>query len=170
MFEADKACGVVESAFFLVAPPRGGLSVAPRDPDRCWKQFMMFFGGDSVCGDDSFAIFQSHPRARPGAGGVRTPSLGLRVQGASVPPFLLSCCCWRRRPPAARRSAARREEKKRLKATRGSESWSRDTGQQTRGRVIISVGIPARAMGFPGKGTRTRTNTIPYGTKANAAG
>ena len=53
MFEADKACGVVESAFFLVAPPRGGLSVAPRDSDRCWKQFMMFFGGDSVCGDDS---------------------------------------------------------------------------------------------------------------------
>ena len=81
MFEADKACGVVESAFFLVAPPRGGLSVAPRDPDRCWKQFMMFFGGDSVCGDDSFAIFQSHPRARPGAAGVRTPSLGLHVQG-----------------------------------------------------------------------------------------
>ena len=45
MFEADKACGVVESAFFLVAPPRGGLSVAPRDSDRCWKQFMMFLEG-----------------------------------------------------------------------------------------------------------------------------
>ena len=92
MFEADKACGVVESAFFLVAPPRGGLSVAPRDSDRCWKQFMMFFGGDSVCGDDSFAIFQSHPRARPGAGGVRTPSLGLHVQGCqctAVSPQLL---------------------------------------------------------------------------------
>ena len=45
MFEADKTCGVVESAFFLVAPPRGGLSVAPRDSDRCWKQFMMFLEG-----------------------------------------------------------------------------------------------------------------------------
>ena len=56
MFEADKACGVVESSFFLVAPPREGLSVAPRDSDRCWKQFMMFFGGDSVCGDDSFPL------------------------------------------------------------------------------------------------------------------
>ena len=49
-------------------------------------------------------------------------------------------------------AAARREEEKRLKATRGSESWSRDSVQQTRGRVIISVGIPARAMGIPGKG------------------
>jgi len=41
-------------------------------------------------------------------------------------------------------AAARREEEKRLKATRGSESWSRDRG-------LISVGIPARAMGIPGK-------------------
>ena len=45
MFEADKACGVVESAFFLVAPPRGGLSVAPRDSDICRKQFMMSLEG-----------------------------------------------------------------------------------------------------------------------------
>ena len=37
-----KACGVVESAFFLVASSRGDLLVAPRDSDRCWKQFMMF--------------------------------------------------------------------------------------------------------------------------------
>ena len=77
---------------FWWRPPRGGLSVASRDSDRCWKQFMMFFGGDSVCGDDSFAIFQSHPRARPGAGGVRTPSLGLHVQGCqctAVSPQLL---------------------------------------------------------------------------------
>ena len=40
-----KACGIAESAFFLVAPPRGGLSVAPRDSDRCWKQFMMCLEG-----------------------------------------------------------------------------------------------------------------------------
>ena len=49
-------------------------------------------------------------------------------------------------------AAARREEEKRLKATRGSESWSSDSVQQTRGRVIISVETPARAMGIPGKG------------------
>ena len=40
-----KACGIGESAFFWVAPPRGGLSVAPRDSDRCSKQFMMIQGG-----------------------------------------------------------------------------------------------------------------------------
>ena len=36
-----RACGVVGSAFFLVAPPRGGCAMAPRDSGMCWKQFMM---------------------------------------------------------------------------------------------------------------------------------
>ena len=36
-----RACCVVKSAFFLVAPPRGGFAMAPRDSGRCWKQFMM---------------------------------------------------------------------------------------------------------------------------------
>jgi hypothetical protein len=36
-----RACCVVGSAFFLVAPPRGGCAMAPRDSGMCWKQFMM---------------------------------------------------------------------------------------------------------------------------------
>jgi len=36
-----RACCVVKSAFFLVAPPRGGFAMAPRDSGMCWKQFMM---------------------------------------------------------------------------------------------------------------------------------
>ena len=36
-----RACCVVGSAFFLVAPPRGGFAMAPRDSGMCWKQFMM---------------------------------------------------------------------------------------------------------------------------------
>ena len=36
-----RACCVVGSAFFLVASPRGGCAMAPRDSGRCWKQFMM---------------------------------------------------------------------------------------------------------------------------------
>ena len=36
-----RACCVVKSAFFLVAPPRGGCAMAPRDSGMCWKQFMM---------------------------------------------------------------------------------------------------------------------------------
>ena len=36
-----RACCVVGSAFFLVAPPHGGCAMAPRDSGMCWKQFMM---------------------------------------------------------------------------------------------------------------------------------
>ena len=36
-----RACCVVGSAFFLVAPPRGGCAMAPRDSGMCLKQFVM---------------------------------------------------------------------------------------------------------------------------------
>ena len=36
-----RACCVVGSAFFLVAPPRGGCAMAPRDSGMGWEQYMM---------------------------------------------------------------------------------------------------------------------------------
>ena len=56
-----KACGVVESAFVLMAPPRGDLSVAPRDSDRCWKEFMMCLEGIRFVAMMHLRFFNSSP-------------------------------------------------------------------------------------------------------------
>jgi len=97
-----RACCVVGSAFFLVAPPRGGCAMAPRDSGMCWKQFMM-------CLEEIQFVAGVHspPMHDPGLEEFQRPVRVCECKGASVLPCLLSCCCWRRRPPAARRSRLR---------------------------------------------------------------
>ena len=97
-----RACCVVGSAFFLVAPPRGGCAMAPRDSGMCWKQFMM-------CLEEIQFVAGVHspPMHDPGLEEFQRPVRVCECKGASVLPCLLSCCCWRRRLPAARRSRLR---------------------------------------------------------------
>jgi hypothetical protein len=65
-----RACCVVGSAFFLVAPPRGGCAMAPRDSGMCWEQFMM-------CLEE----------IRRAAGGLRRQQQQLRRQGSTLAPL-----------------------------------------------------------------------------------
>ena len=58
-----RACCVVKSAFFLVAPPRGGFAMAPRDSGMCWKQFMM-------CLEEVWFVAMIHLRFMPAAIGA----------------------------------------------------------------------------------------------------
>ena len=98
-----RACCVVGSAFFLVAPPRGGCAMAPRDSGMCWKQFMM-------CLEEIQFVAGVHspPMHDPGLEEFQRPVRVCECKGASVLPYLLSCCCWRRRPPAGQRSRRRK--------------------------------------------------------------
>ena len=123
-----RACCVVGSAFFLVAPPRGGGAMAPRDSGMRWKQFMM-------CLEEIQFVVGVHspPMHDPGLEEFQRPVGVCMCKGAhtlwgrsrekeegvlggsakdavshgwsySVLPCLLSCCCWRRKsqPPATR--------------------------------------------------------------------
>ena len=80
-----RACCVVGSAFFLVAPPRGGCAMAPRDSGMCWKQFMM-------CLEEIQFVAGVHspPMHDPGLEEFQRPVRVCECKGASVLPCLLS--------------------------------------------------------------------------------
>ena len=65
-----RACCVLGSALFSVAPPRGGCAMAPRDFGVCWKQLTMYLTRTSSIQ----SVHYSHPD-RP-----RYPSLAPRRQ------------------------------------------------------------------------------------------
>jgi len=163
-----RACCVVKSAFFLVAPPRGGFAMAPRDSGMCWKQFMMCLEEVWFVAMIHLRFFNLTPMHDPGRRRNSRPCDGpARARDASVPPFLLSCCCWRRRPPAARRSRLRAAPPP--GACLPESPWcrpvvaARRACQWRRGGAVTSLCHPARSCARCAHSVNTVGSSFPFG-------